>query len=169
MPEPTRLPKRGKHLRPDERYYERGLLQYEKGKYEQAVADLDEAIHLKSNKAEYFAARGLILLQAGRTADAELDLAYALKLDRKQWLAHYARGMLAFQEGDFNSAKNHFSRAQPLAPERPEIYYYRAITLHLLDNDDEAARDMEFAIDHFEAADKRHRLAQKWLSFFKKS
>jgi Flp pilus assembly protein TadD len=151
-----------------DRYYERGLYQFEKNKLDLAIADLDEAIDLEPKRAEFYVARGLMLVQNGQMEEAEEDFAEGLRLDSTQWLAHYGRGVRAFEEADFAAAIDHFSRAQYIAPDRPEIYYYRAIALNLNGDSDEAIRDMEYAQSLLDSEDKRQRDTTRWINIFKK-
>jgi Flp pilus assembly protein TadD len=158
----------GKRLSLAERYYERGLFQYEKNRLDLAVADLDEAIQAEPKRAEFYVARGLMLLQSGRPDEAEEDFAFGLELDPKQWLAHYGRGMHAFDRGDYTGAIGYFSRAQRVAPDRPEIYLYRGVAFHQNGQPDEAARDLEVAEGLFKPEDKRAKLTARWLTIVKK-
>lgn len=146
-----------------ERYYERALHAYGRSRYDAATADLDEAIQAEPKRAELYIARGFALLAEQRPDDAEEDFAYGLTLDPTQWAAHYGRGMRAFDEGNYRAAVDAFSRAQHLAPERFEIYVYRAISLHQLKQTDEALRDLRFAETLVEPPDKRLRLLKRWI------
>ncbi len=160
---------KGIRLSVAERYYERSLDQYTKGKLDLALDDMDAAIEHAPRNAELFAARGLMLLQAGWTAEAEADFAHALKLDPTQWIAHYGRGMRAFQERDFRQAIDHFSRAQQIAPERPEIYYHRAVAFYELDDHKQAILDMEVAVSLLTDNSRRLAQAQKWLRILRQA
>lgn len=153
-----------------DRYYERGLFSYSKNKLDLALTDLDAAIEQAPKEAEYYVARGLMLLQSGSADEAEADFAYGLTLDTTQWLAHYGRGIRAFQEGNYDQAVNHFSRAQHVAPNRPEVYMYRAVVFHQMGDSESAIRDMEFALKLLGTTDKRRsNLAGEWLNVFKKA
>ena len=151
-----------------ERYYERSLFHYEANHVQQALSDLDQAIETEPKHAEYYVARGLMLLESERPDEAEEDFAYGLALDPKQWLAHYGRGIKAFNEADYTAAIGFFSRAQKLAQDRPEIYYYRAIALYLDGNSSEASEDMKFVQTLLDPEDKLYKDSEKWLSYFKK-
>jgi tetratricopeptide (TPR) repeat protein len=165
-PRHRQVGRRPRRLTTAQRFYERGLASYQKRQLERAIADLDETIALEPKNAEYYAARGLMLLENGQPGEAEEDFAYALKLDRRQWLAHYGKGMRAFQERRFEDAIDSFSRAQHIAPARPEIYYHRAIAFNLQGNASEAIQDMEYAQSLFDQADPRHQYAKEWITIF---
>jgi len=154
----------GRKLSLWERHYERALYYYEKGKYDMAIADLDEAILLAPKNGELYAARGLALLGENRPAEAEDDFSTALALDPTQWLAYYGRGMQAYEEGDDRRAIDAFSRAQRLAPQRPEIYCWRAMALQRSGQRDEALEDLKLAHTLFPADDKRRKQVARWLA-----
>ncbi len=148
-------------------YYERGLQAFATGDYENAILDLSEAIHYDRRRAELYSARGLIYVEAGKKDEAEIDLAYALRLDKRQWLAHYCFGMMAFAKGDWAAAIDRFTKAQTIAPGRPEPWFHRAIAHHQARDDNKAAEDMKTALRFLEEGDKRRSEANKWLKEFK--
>lgn len=165
---PVRVARRGQRLSLAERYYERGLAHYERGKMDLALADLDEAILHEPKRGEFYVMRGLILLSSNAPDEAEEDFAAGLALDLRQWLAHYGRGMRAFQAGHYAEAVDHFSRAQHIAVNRPEIYFYRAVAFYMLNNPAEAIKDMEFALTLLDADDaKRRKQAADWIAIFR--
>lgn len=144
-------------------YYHRALKNYESLNLDDAIADVSEAIFYSRTNADYYATRGLFFIEARRPADAEMDLQYALRLNRRQGLAHYGLGILRFQEGSFDAALEHFEAALKIpGARRAEIYYYRAVTHHLLDHPEQAAEDMDKALQLFPANDKRLKDARTW-------
>ncbi len=167
-PEPTPKPA-PRRLSLPERYYERALDHFAKGRLELALADLDEALRLSPRRGEYYAARGLVLLLSEWQADAESDFAQALRLDPAQWLAYYGRGMLAFQEGNFTEAVDQFSRAQRLAPQRPEVYVYRAVAFYRTGNAQEALADLQAALPLFAPRDARRETVERWLAIVRRA
>jgi Flp pilus assembly protein TadD len=162
-----RLGQTGRKLTLAQRYYERGLDHFVNERWSAALADLDEALLHEPDNAEYYVTRGLILLQMNNDDEAEEDFAQGLALDATQWAAHYGRGMHAYKNHDYQAAINQFSRAQHIAPERPEIYFHRAVSFYEMDNALEAIRDMEFAQRLLNPDDKRNEQAAKWLEVFR--
>ncbi len=150
-------------------YYERGLQNYQDGDLENAILDLSEAIYYDRGHAEYYSTRGLFHLENNEEADAELDLQYALKLNKRQWLAHYALGILDFRRSKYDSALAHFDAAQAMAPQRPEIYFYRAIAHHYAGDDPQATADIDQAEKLFPANDKRLKDVKAWSKELKKN
>lgn len=161
-----RVGRSGRRLSLDQRHYERGLDYYAQNQIALAIADLDQAIDLAPRTAEYYAARGLMLLSYNAPEEAEADFAHSLALDPAQWLAHYGRGIHAFQTASYDTAIAHFSRAQYVAPQRAEIYFYRAVAFYQNDNPAEATADMRYTLTLLAANDPRRVMAEKWLSIF---
>ncbi len=164
-----RLGRSGRHLSLDQRHYERGLAYYAQNQLDLAIADLDQAIELSPRNGEYYAARGLLLTSydvPGAEEDAENDFARSLSLDPTQWLAHYGRGILAFRKADYDAAISHFSRAQMIAPQRPEVYFYRAIAFFQNENIPEATADMRYALSLLPERSPLRTQAEKWSSIF---
>ena len=159
----------GRRLTVAERYYERALDAYAKNRLDAALSDLDEAILSAPGSGEFYAARGLILFQQNphREDEAEEDFAQSLELDPTQWLAYYGRGMMAFKRDDYTRAIDQFSRAARIEPQRPEIYFYRAVAFFRSDNPPEAIRDMEFAQKLLGTADPRYKQAEQLLVIFR--
>lgn len=148
-------------------YYERGLQAFAAGDYENAILDLSEAIHFDRGRAELYSARGLIYMDAGKLEDAEVDLNYALRLNKRQWLAHYCFGVMTYNKNKWAEAIDHFTKAQKIAPGRPEPWFYRALAHHQAGDDNQAAADMKTALRFMDDSDKRRGEANKWLKEFK--
>lgn len=164
-----RIPQPARRLRIGERYYERALAAFAKGALDDALADMDQAVQHEPRNAEFHAARGLMLVDYDATDEAEDDFARSLKLDVMQWLAHYGRGVSAFRAGDYEAAVAQFSRAQHVAPDRPEVYIYRGAAFYVLGQHAEAASDLRFAQGLLDAKDKRQATIKKWLSLVEDS
>lgn len=147
-----------------ERHLERGLDLLKQGRLDEALADLDEAIHINRRNGELFAARGLILAEMKRYNDALSDLDMALKLDARQWVAHYAKGLVAYRQQHYDEAAQHLSIAQRFSPMRPEIFFTRAAVYYESGDIKKAALDLDNVLQTTESNDKRHKEAKKLLS-----
>jgi tetratricopeptide (TPR) repeat protein len=154
---------RGQPLSLWERHFERGLEAFEKKQYDDALADLDEAIVHNARIGELYATRGLILLEMGKTDEAQDDLDYALKVDARQWLVHYALGLSAYRKKEFDEAIKHLSNAQRFAPMRAEILYTRALANYEQGNLKRAEMDIDSAIQVMDTKDKRQKDAKAFL------
>lgn len=156
-------------------YYERGLLQFAKGNYDDAVIDISEAIHYDQNRAELYAARGFIYTQWAKEKklpvkleDAMLDLGYAVKLSKREWFAHVALGMIDFDNGQWADALRHFNDAKEASPGRPEPWFYRALCQYKLGKLDAAEEDMMLSKRWMNDSDKRQKEADKWIKEFQR-
>jgi len=150
-----------------EAYYRRSLQAYETGDLDNALADVSEAIYYDSNHAEYYATRGIYFLADHKKDEARLDLEYAIKLKRREWVAHFGLGMLCFEEGNYQQALIHFDDALRFGhgarhERHPEVWFYRAVTHHLLNDDEKASADIDKAINYFDDSDKRLKEARAW-------
>ena len=65
----------------DEAIYRKGMIQYENGKYLDAIQSFNRALNLNKGKAAYYYARGMTYASTGTTRYAEMDLSMALDLD----------------------------------------------------------------------------------------
>ena len=168
MPGPSWYERKGRSrkLTMAERYYERALYEYGRGQFDEALADLDAAIEFEPKNAELYVARGLVLIGAQRIDDAYEDLDYAIKHDPTQWLVHYLRGVQAVDNDQPDQAIDSFSRAQMIAPDRPETYFFRSVAYYQKGSAKDATQDMEIARDLMEPNDPRRKKAQQWLKIF---
>lgn len=169
IPKPEIKLSRGRPLSMSERYLERALHFFEKKKYAEAIADLDEAIAIEKRNGELYATRGLAMFMADfDKAEIEADLAKALKIDPRQWLSYYTRGMMAFKGGEYGAAIGHFNQALQIDPERPEILIYRAAAQYALNEKERAKADITKVDEMLDKSDKRSKDMRKWRSAINK-
>ena len=159
--------RRGQRLSLAERYYERGLAHLNRASSTWRWPIWTKRSCMSPSAASITSHAGSFCCATTRD-EAEEDFAAGLSLDRRQWLAHYGRGMRAFQAGQYAEAIDHFSRAQHIAVNRPEIYMHRAVAFYMHDNPAEAIKDMEFALTLLDPSDARQRKqANDWLAVFR--
>lgn len=158
---------------PAERYLERGLWHLDRKKYEDALADLSEAIHHEPYNAELYTTRGFIYLESNRddyVDYAREDFEYALYVDPAQWVANYCLGMLAYAAEEYNEALRLFTLARDHAHLHPEPYYYRALCYFQLGDPERARLEMNMAIQILEEqGDSRRNSAKRWRTHFNKA
>jgi tetratricopeptide (TPR) repeat protein len=143
-------------------YYLRSLAAFETGDLENALLDVSEAIHYDRRRPEYYSTRGIFFINDNRPVDASRDLEYALKLNRRDWLGHFGLGILRFLEGDVESALAKFDQTLRINLRRPEVWFYRGVTLFYMDQFEQAGQDLDKAIGLFKDTDKRLREAKAW-------
>lgn len=154
-----------------ERYLERGLYNLDRRQYDDALADLTEAIAHEPRSAELYTTRGLVYVEAGKkdyVPYARADFEYALTLDPGQMVAHYGLGMIAYGQEKYDEALEHFNAARDIAPLRPEIYYFRALSYFQMGDAQRALDEMDIAMPMFDPGDPRHLDAARWKTAFKK-
>ena len=95
----------------DSAYYRKGLIQFEHGKYLDAIQSFNKSLSLNKGKAEYFYARGRTYAATGTTRFAEKDMSMALDLDPLNGQVWFEKGKLEEQLGDAASACHCYQKA----------------------------------------------------------
>lgn len=91
--------------------YQQGIIQYEHGKYLDAISSFNRALEMDQGKAAYFFARGRIYASTGTTRYAEKDMAMALDLDPYNGEIWFEMGKLSGKLGDAIAACHCFRQA----------------------------------------------------------
>jgi len=85
-------------------YAKRGAAYFHHGEYEQALADLQQALDLQPDLLVALAYRGATWLRLGQFQAARADLDLVLQQDPERALAYAYRCWLLYQEGDVQGA-----------------------------------------------------------------
>ena len=150
-------------------YYALALDAYQKGKLDDAVDNITNAITLLPVNAEYHAVRGLFYMEDGVRKKAKANFETALEHNDGEILANYGMGVLAFNDKDWNEAVRWFNRARAVNPIQPEIPYFLALIAHRQQDNVTAKAYMEQAFQLMEdAGDKRRTDARRWIREFEK-
>ncbi|MGJ3240402.1 MAG: tetratricopeptide repeat protein [Anaerolineae bacterium] len=156
-------------------YYHLALGHYDKRNLDEAVLNINQAIAMYPQRAEYYAARGYFRLQDGLPNEAEPDFDQALILNPYEILANYGKGVIAYNQQNYETARQYFTHAWAADNQRPEILYYLALVHHRQRENIQAKQWMSQAADRYEQqaehdrdARKRMRDAEKWLREFDK-
>ncbi|MCC2113827.1 MAG: tetratricopeptide repeat protein, partial [Hyphomicrobiales bacterium] len=107
-------------------YYKLGRAYLEKQDYEEAVANLTQAIEHSYEKVDVLFQRGVAYRHLGQNDEALADFSRALDLDRNFEPAYLDRGRLYTDLGRYDEALLDFANSLRLKPDRPETLYYRA-------------------------------------------
>ncbi len=75
-------------------HYQKGIIQYEHGKYLDAIQSFNRALEMDDGKANYYFARGRAYATTGTTIYAEKDMAMALDLDPYNGEIWFEKGKL---------------------------------------------------------------------------
>jgi Tfp pilus assembly protein PilF len=144
-------------------YINRGLTYLNKGDYDRAIADFNEAIQIDPNNALAYANRGVIYHNKGDYDRAIADYTQAIQLDPKNAMAYYGRGDAFLNKGDNERAIANLNQAIQLDPKNARAYMSRgAAFLNKGDNERAIA-------DYTKAAQLDPKLAQEkgvdqWLA-----
>lgn len=156
-------------------HYHKAIESYQKGNLDQAILEMNEAIELLPNRAEYLAARGLFSLEHGLKDEAEADFENALKHHPYELLANYGKGMLAYRRREYAAAREFFTNAWAVNETRAETLYYLALVEHHLNHYQKALNWMQQAIMQFDArgeedkdARRHKRDAERWIAEFER-
>lgn len=95
----------------DSALYRLGLIQFQHGKYLNAIQSFNKSLELNSGEAAYYFARGRTYAATGTTRYAEKDMSMALDLDPLNGEIWYEKGKLADQLGNRESACHCFRKA----------------------------------------------------------
>ena len=93
-----------------------GLLHDNKGDYDRAIADLEQAIRLDPKDTEAYIRRGNAYNHKGDYDRAIADLEHAVRLDPKDPKAYVIRGSAYDGKGDYNRAIANYDEALRLDP-----------------------------------------------------
>jgi len=91
--------------------YQKGMIQFDHGKYLDAIQSFNKALQMDSGKAAYYFARGRTYAATGTTRYAENDMAMALDLDPANGQIWFEKGKLAEKLGKRKDACHCFERA----------------------------------------------------------
>lgn len=156
-------------------HYRIALDFFQKNNLDQAILNMDSAIELLHNRAEYYAARGFMRLEDGDPTRAEPDFDKALQINPYEVLANYGKGVIAYNHKDYDKALQFFMNSWAAESIRPETLYYIALIHHRKKDNYQAAYWMQQAVAQYQPlaendrdARKRLRNAEKWLNEFEK-
>jgi protein O-mannosyl-transferase len=123
-------------------YADRGRYYYEEaGRFDAALADLDEAIAINPGVAPVWLDRGIVLAELGRNDGALACFDRALELDSNSLVALNNRGVMRMRKGDLEAAVADFSRSIVLQPGSRDALDNRALAYAMLGEDEKSIAD----------------------------
>jgi len=97
-------------------FYERGMEHFERGNFEQAIADLSQAILQESKNENLYIIRGIAYLYQGNYDRALIDFTQAINLNPFNSLGYFNRSMAYSINGDQDKALEDIEKALFLVP-----------------------------------------------------
>lgn len=133
--------------KPEDAAYERGMAKIRAKKFEEAIADFDRAIRLKSDSIEAWYMRGHALLQLQRYDDAiaAYDRAIEIKSDYGQ--AWYERGLTLENLQRYEEAIESYQKTGEIHPDFYSVWERSGIVYNQLQRYEEAIQAFDRALE----------------------
>jgi tetratricopeptide (TPR) repeat protein len=125
----------------------RALASGAKGHFDQAIADLTEAIRLHPNRAEFYFHRGTICFRTGRPHDAVSDFTEAIRLDPTSAMTYAFRAAVWQNAKDFDQAILDLTEAIRLCPGNDSFFFVHGSARYLKGELNQAIDDYTAAIE----------------------
>ncbi len=109
--------------------------------YQDALADMNEALRLDPNMSSYYINRALIKYHLDDLRGTMADYDRVVEIDPNNLMLIYNRGLLRAQVGEKNKAIEDFSFVLKYEPDNYFAYYNRAVLYDELGNYRAAVRD----------------------------
>ncbi len=104
-------------------YNNRGLVYYQTGQFDKAVADFQKAVTLRSSYIDAYSNLGMAFFKSGRLDEAIANLEKAIALDPAYYKAYNNRALVFGAMGKFDKALEDYNRVIVLQPSSPQAYY----------------------------------------------
>jgi tetratricopeptide (TPR) repeat protein len=127
-------------------YNNRGVAYTDKGDYERAIRDYNEAIHLNPTSVGTFYSRGYAYKKKGDYDRAIQDFNEALRLDPHFELTYYERGNSYINKGEYDRAIQDFNQAILIRPNSANFYNNRGVAQYRKGDYGRAIQDFDQAI-----------------------
>jgi tetratricopeptide (TPR) repeat protein len=151
-------------------YYRIAIDFYRKNSLQEAIQNMDYALMLLPNNAEYWAARGFFYWEDGVFDKAESDFDQALKHNSFEIMGNYGKGAMAYRREEWQVALDYFMKAWAADGGRGDTLYYVALCHFRLKHYAEAKKWLTQAQEAYTRQnDKTHQKdLEKWLSEIEK-
>ncbi|MBD2353999.1 tetratricopeptide repeat protein [Tolypothrix sp. FACHB-123] len=126
--------------------YLQGVDKYEKGDYQGAIKDFNQALEINPKDAKAYNARGDAFYQLKDYQKAQLDASKAIQFNSKDANAYYDRGFSHYQLGKYKEAIADYTKAIQLNAKNPYAYYGRGLAHVELKDPQKAMADFNKAI-----------------------
>lgn len=130
-------------------YAMRGMLNFERKRYNEALDDLDNAVKNNGFRSDYLINRAIIKMQMNNLRGAMSDFDSAIKLDNSNPNAYFNRAILKTEIGDANNAIEDYTISLALDPNNYTAYLQRAFLHSKLGEYDDAIKDFTTVIEKY--------------------
>src|SRR5215510_13623432 len=128
-------------------FYKRANGYYERGQYDRAIEDYNQAIRLNPNHANAFSNRGVAYGRKGDYDRAVENYDEAIRLNPKHAAALYGRGNAYRRKGDYDRAIENYDEALRLNPKHANALYNRGNAYRHKGDYDRAIENYDEAIE----------------------
>jgi tetratricopeptide (TPR) repeat protein len=125
-------------------FLELGVDKMQRGNYQGAIEDFNQAIEVKKDFAVAYSDRCLAYLQLQDYHQAVADCTQAISFAPDNFEAYLNRGLAFYREGDYSAAIADYNRAVALKPSDFRAYYNRGLARAGDGKDLEAILDCSF-------------------------
>lgn len=124
---------------------------YDEERYDDALANYNQAIRLKPDDTEILFYRGTIFLQKGRYREALDDLNQVIKLKPTDPLCLLNRGVIYTHMGRYDESIADFNKVLEIEPNDEAVHYNLAVAYTITKKSDSAIQHLDKAINLDEA------------------
>lgn len=127
-------------------YFRRGIVRLESRLFNEAIADFNTAIRMKSDESAYYFFRAYARYLQGKHNEAIIDYTEAVSLDNTNHQYYFYRGLANVKLNEFDDAIADFNEAINFCSDNPMYYFERGYTKRLQERYREAVDDYTEAI-----------------------
>jgi len=127
--------------------FHRGMVLHQLGRYQQAIAQYNQAISYFPNEADFYLQRGFSQEKLKQLDQALKDYSIAIKLGPTLEKAYVNRGNVYYKQRKFSLALQDYQKALSLNDQNAKVYYNLGLVYHRLHQLDEACLYLNNALD----------------------
>lgn len=135
-----------------------GLVEYQRGKYKNAIKKIGKAIQLNPAPAIYYGNLGMVYDASGNEEESIKNFEKALEINPaydNAYLAYYNLGISLKDKGKITEALEHFNKSIKLNQEFPDAHWNRSLILLLLGRFEEGWKEYEYRFKKKSPTDPR--------------